>query len=391
MSVAEDHAHQRYASGLPWVRRRPLGEAEAAWVERRARRLRLHALLAVALTGSSVVLAWQVARVMPMAERLGGALGLWLGAVGLLGSIVALVRGGWVRILAALGALYLVGLAAVGALLPELTQRPHLFTKIVVASTIGLGAGVLLTAAARLLLILARLPRVRADLAAGAVDCFEGAVESPTPELRRLGRRGYRGADDGSMRLDVLPRSGLVLRAGGRRCELWIRAHLARVAMGQPHALRVRLPDGVVPAGAATQLHLQRRSLSPEERAELDDHIDRLRRRPWGAIAASAGLVLAVAWQLGRAEATGWEALEDLLDPMMLGWYGLTILTVVAYVRRSIAARKLEDDKRLRWVVTVEDGAEPDGSTPPRLEVLPVSQLAWTENASPAGWRTSRL
>lgn len=390
MPVAEDHAHQRYASGLAWSRRRALGEAEAAWVRRRVGKLRQHAAIGAVLAIGSVVGAWQLAEVVPHAGRVGGALGLWLGAVGVVGSVVALLRGGWVRVFAGLGALYLVGLAAVGALLPEL-QRPHLFTKIVVASTIALGAGVLLTAAARHLLVLVRLPRMRADLEAGAVDCFEGLLESPTPELRRLARRGYRPADDGTMRLDVLPRSGLVLRAGGRRCEVWIRAHLARVAMGQPHALRVRLPDGVVPAGTATRLHLQRRSLSPEERAELDNHIDRLRRRPWAAIAASSGLALAIAWQVGRSDAAGWQALRTLLDPMMLGWYGLTLLTVVAYVRRSIAARKLEDDKRLRWVVTVEDGAEPDGTTPPRLEVLPVSQLAWTENASPAGWRTSRL
>jgi len=390
VSVPEDHAHQRYASGLPWTRRRALSDAEVAWVLRRAGKLRQHAALVVVLAALSVVAAWQIAELTPQAKRFGGSIGLWLGTVGLAGSIVALLRGGWVRILAGLGTLYLVGLAAVGALVPEL-ERPHLFTKIVVASMIALGVGVLLTVATRHLLVLLRLPRLRADLQAGAVDCFEGALDSPTPELRRLARRGYRGADDGTMRLDVLPRSGLVLRAGGRRCELWIRAHLARVAMGQPHALRVRLPDGVVPSGTATRLHLQRRSLSPEERAELDDHIGRLRRRPWAAIAASSGLAVAMAWQLGRSDANGWDALRILVDPMMLGWYGLTLLTVVAYVRRSIAARKLEDDKRLRWVVTVDDGAEPDSATPPRLEVLPVSQLAWTENASPAGWRTSRL
>jgi hypothetical protein len=81
--------------------------------------------------------------------------------------------------------------------------------------------------------------------------------------------------------------------------------------------------------------------------------------------------------------------------------YALAGIAYFGYARRIAAAKKLESDRELRWVVTVDDvhrdAAEPDGSTTPiaanapRLEVLPISHLAWTENASPAAWRLCRL
>lgn len=384
----------QYAAGLPFARSRRLSCAEQTWLKRRIRRLIIS--VAVMVTGLIlwVVATGVVAHVRPqLAEQLGGPFGLWLGSAGVAGGLAALWRGGWVRIPVGLCALYLLGLAAVGALVPELTERPSGVTRLVVAAGIALGTSVVVATVARRLRMLAALSRVRHDIEHGVVERFEGLTPGPSTALRRLKARGYGPAIEGArMQLDVLPRSGLVVRAAGRRCAPWTRVFVAQVARTQPHALRVELPEGVAPTQTAGRLNLQRRSLSPQERDELDRHIVRLRRHPWGAVVATMGLALAGWWQLrGGVPESGWALARRLLDPMMLGWYALATLTVVAYARRTIAARKLDDDRRLRWVVTVDGVQTPQGQSPPRLEVLPVSQLAWTENENPATWRTSKL
>jgi hypothetical protein len=187
----------------------------------------------------------------------------------------------------------------------------------------------------------------------------------------------------------------MILRGAARP---WRIAHVAQVALARPHAFRTELPDGVVAETPDPNLRLQRRSLSPDERAEIDRHIRRLRARIWPAVAATIALAIATAWRLhavgdlrsffvgevaGSAAATlsGW-----------LGWAALAGFAYIGYARRVVAARRLEWDRRLRWVVTVDEVASSSAGAPsPKLEVLPVSQLMWTENAAPAPWRTLRL
>lgn len=388
----DDAVYTRYAAGLPFQRRRTLTAPERLWLTRRVRNARIGGVGVLLGLFASMAAAWGVGLLHAgLAAQFGGAAGLWLVGAGITGCLVSLAHGGWPRIGAGLASLYLLGLATVGALVSELSERPHVVTKIVVVGAIGLGTVVLLTAAARHLLVLTGSRRVRADLRAGLIDCFEGVAPSPTLALRNLRARGYGPTTSASpIRLDVLPASGLVVRVAGRRCAAWVRVHLAAVAAGQPYALRVGLPEGVARGHAAGRLSLRRRSLSPGEQAELHHHIQRLRRRPWAAVLATTGLALAVWWHLINHTTAGWNVVERLLDPMMLGWYALALLTVIAYVRRTIAARKLDDDRRLRWVVTVNAEGE-DQLSPPRLEVLPVSQLAWTQDTTPASWRTSKL
>jgi hypothetical protein len=135
---------------------------------------------------------------------------------------------------------------------------------------------------------------------------------------------------------------------------------------------------------------LKRRSLSPAERGELARHIDTLRRRYWPPIVATVGVAALVGV---RVWAEGPEA--DLFGAGSLLWYAVAVLTYLAYLRRLRAAQRLHWDRELRWVVTVHDRAKLESSDgaglAPKLEMLPISQLAWTENARPAAWRTSRL
>jgi hypothetical protein len=196
--------------------------------------------------------------------------------------------------------------------------------------------------------------------------------------------------------LHVLPHSAVIVWAARESAAPWRIAHVAQVAPARPHAFRTELPAGVVAQTPDPGLRLQRRSLSPDERAEIDRHIHRLRARIGPAVAATLALAIATGW---RVHAVG--GVRDFFTGEMsggagwlgwLGWAALATFAYIGYARRVVAARRLEWDRRLRWVVTVDEVAQGDASELcPKLEVLPVSQLMWTENAAPAPWRMLRL
>jgi hypothetical protein len=336
-------------------------------VERRLQRLGWGVAAAGLGLVSLMTAAWGLAPHVPsLSLPLHGGLGLGLATLGGVGLLACLGTRGWWRRLAMLG-LGALSLALVGARwVPALALPPWFVAEVVVgAAVLGLGRlGLSLALRVRLLW---RAPKIRADLAAGVVERFDAPASTPR-------------------RLEVLPRSGVVLRLGGRRVEGWQTAHVVDVAPAQPHALRVALPRGVAPAEPDPRVCLKRRSLTPQERAELQRHIARLRRHWWPVAALGGAVVALVAWDLRTASPH-----EPLpLDGATLGWLAMLALVGVGHVRRALAARKLEHDRRLRWVVTVHQDADP-GRDPPSLEVLPISQLAWTERANPAGWRLSRL
>lgn len=386
--MSDDEVTCRYAAGLPQRGQRSLSDRDRAWVEQRLRRLAWGT--AAALLGVAVIMAgtWGLAPHVPwLAVPLRGSVGLGLVALGGVGLLACSTARGWWRRLAILAG-GLLGLALVGERwVPALAQPPWLVAELLVGTAVlGLSRlGVALTHRAR---ILRRLPRIRADLAAGVVERFEaplprGPLEDVLARLRDAGHLERHAA----VRLEVLPRSGVVLRAHGRRLARWETADVIDVAPAQPHALRVDLPREVAPAEPDPRVCLKRRSLTPEERAELQRHIARLRRRWWPVAALAVAVVGLVAWDLRTA------APDDALplDGATFGWLAMLGLVVVGHVRRELAARKLEHDRRLRWVVTVHQDASDPGRDPPSLEVLPISQLAWTERAAPAGWRLSKL
>jgi hypothetical protein len=386
--VSDDEDTHRYAAGLPQQGARPLGDRDRAWVERRVRRLAASTGAVVLGVAGIVASAWVIApRVPELSVPLRGGLGLGLVALGGAGLLACLGSRGWWRRLA-LACVGLLVVALVGERwVPALALPPWLVAEGLVAATV-LGLSRVGLDLAHRLRMLRRLPRLRADLAAGVVERFEApAPRGPLEDaLARLRDAGYLERQ-ATVRLEVLPRSGVVLRLGGRRVERWETAHVVEVAPAQPHALRVELPREVAPAEPDPRMCLKRRSLTPQERAELQRHIARLRRRWWPVAVFTVMVVVVVAVDL-RTAAPG-DALP--LDGATLGWLAMLVLVAVGHVRRELAARKLEHDRRLRWVVTVHQDAADPGRDPPSLEVLPISQLAWTERAAPAGWRLSRL
>lgn len=378
----------RYAAGLPHRDTRPLRDDDRRWVERRLRRVVAGVVLAATGVVAIMLGAMVVAQRAPgLAVMFRGGVGiglLTLGGVGVLACL--LLARGWWRGLALLGAGYLLGALAANAWLPAVHQPRWLTAEILVGTTV-LGLSYLGLAVARRARLLRSLPRIRADLAAGRIECFEGPRPDGPLDEGLAPKLPPDPARPEHLRLEVLPRSGLVIRLGGRRVERWATAHMAQVAPAQPHALRVELPQGVAPAPLDPRLCLRRRSLTPYERAEIGRHIARLRRRRWPVAVLTLLVLGLVAWDL-RTTAPG-ETIP--LDGVSLGWLALLVVVYIGHGRRVLAARKLEHDRQLRWVVTVHEDAADPHHDPPTLEVLPISQLAWTEQASPAGWRLSRL
>ena len=342
--------------------------------------------LALGLVGVLVGAFLVASRVPPLAVALHGGVGISLLALGLVGFASCLsVRGWWRRL--ALTGMGLLSLAlAVKHWVPELALPPWLVAELVVGIMV-LGLSRLGIRSAHRIRMLLRLPRVRADLAAGVVERFEAATpRGPLGDLLARLRDSGRLDHIAVVRLELLPSSTVVLRLGSRQVDRWETAHVVEVAPAQPHALRVELPREVAPAQPDPRVCLRRRSLTPQERAELKRLIARLRRRWWPIVLLAVAVAGLIAWDL---QTTTDDALP--LDGATLGWLAMLVLLCVGHVRRELAARKLEHDRRLRWVVTVHQDAADPGRDPPSLEVLPISQLAWTERAAPAGWRLSRL
>jgi hypothetical protein len=183
--------------------------------------------------------------------------------------------------------------------------------------------------------------------------------------------------------VDVLRRSGLVVSINGCIVSELVRIGLVNVAAAQPYAFQAPLPHELlrVEGMGATA---KRRGLSHAESDELERHIRSLRRRFGPSVVAATIVVAMLALQLR-------ERADLLLHANALGWYVFAGFTFVDYVRRRWVARKLERDRSLRWVVTLTPKSATESVTPPRLEVLPVSQLAWTEGGRPAGWRRRPL
>lgn len=383
----------RYGAGLPRVGGRRLGDHERRTLRRRLQRLQLEA---VAWVSGLVVVAGASAWLAPELERrvlvhLGGPTGVMLAATGAVGLVSCLLTGrrAW-RVAGALGALYLL-LAAGLEVASAAASPPAMMTWFVVFSLVVLGNGYVCMRGWQRARVLVRRRRIYEDLADGRVEQFAGRLDAMVDEtLRQLAERGdLRPGGTEPHRLELLPRSGVVLRVDGRPLRRLAAAYMTEIAPTQPHAFRAQLPAGVGPDTSAAGLNvdLRRRSLTPAERAEIAAHIRRLRRGIGPVVLVTIAVVTVTGIQLWHG--LRWDALTEGVS---LAWWALAAIAWGGYVRRVLAARKLEHDRDLRWVVTVHDpSATPSDPAPPKLEVLPISQLAWTENAAPAVWRVSRI
>ena len=380
-------AAERYGVGLPSVGRRALTDHELRRVRRRTRASIIEGVALVLAVAVSVGFGvWVTPALDPeIADTVGGPFGVGVCVAGLVGGAGCLgfARGLW-RILAAAAAMYLLGVASLISLAPDLRPPHPIATWIVVGVLVVIGNGFVALRIAGRIRVARRWRRIQADLRGGEVEQFEGRLPATLdPALRALKRHGQFEPTLGRHRVEALPTSGLIVSVDGRTPGRMQVAYMAEVAPTQPHAFRASLPEGIAPAGNGT---LQRRSLTQAERDELNAHIRRLRRQYWPAVLVTISLILVTSWEV---HSTG--SWRGLLGGTCIAWYILAAFTYAAYIRRFRAATKLALDRDLRWVVTVDAETKTREPLPPKLEVLPISQLAWTENATPAPWRVAKF
>jgi hypothetical protein len=378
----------RYGAGLPSAGVRPLTVHERDRVRRSMRRAAWQlAAIGIAI-GGGVVGGVRLESTFDreIVDLIGGAVGVAIGLVGSIGAVACLAFARGVgRGTAAAASAYLLAVLAAESLASEVALPHPIATWIVAGILVVVGNVFHVAHAARHARVVVQWRRIRNDLDRGEVEQFEGRLPPALdPALRRLVGHGELVPGTGLHRLEALPSSGLILRVDGRMPALQQLAYVVDIAPTQPHAFRAALPDGLAPAGEDT--NLQRRSLSPAERDELALHIARLRKQYRPALLVTIALAIVVAWEVNAAGS--W---RGLVGGTCVAWYVLAAFSWASYIRRIRAAGKLELDRELRWVVTVDDASPRRESNPPKLEVLPISQLAWTENATPANWRVARL
>lgn len=384
----------RYAVGLPQVGVRSLDTREIVELRHRWRRqTSTFASSAVALATFVVAVAVATATFAPgWSAHFGGEVGCGVAAGGLAGVAITLpkTRGWWRRAIAlALG--FTVTATALGLWLSDVDASvaaplatPWLRTPWV-AIVLG-GYGALAVELWQRVRVFVRTRAIVDDLAGSRLAVFEGNALASEHTWRRLLPFGLHRSGP-HVRVDMLPGADVAVAVDGCWLDRWERVHSIEIAAGRPHAFRTPLPSGLLRVRAPSRVAVARRSLSCDEREEIDAHIRHLRRSAWPALAASITTVAVLGSRF--AFDPRWRM---LVDPVAIGWYLLATVAIISYVRRMAAARKLGLDRDLRWVVTLEHAQTlTSNEPPPCVEVLPISHLAWTEDAAPAPWRMCRL
>ncbi len=224
------------------------------------------------------------------------------------------------------------------------------------------------------------------DLARSRVAVFGGQLgdlDGQDRTLRRLVSLGHlRPHLPRDQSIELLPTSRVVVRVNGRPVPLRHRVHVAELAPVLAHAMRSPLPRELVEIERDGGLDLARRGLSAAEHAELQRYGAAFRRRYWITIGVASALALAIGVTFSKLFALeGLVFFGPLVVLMGLG----AALGHLLWLR---LAHRVEHDCELRWVISVSEPGDEHGEAP-RLEVLPVSQLVWTEGSRPASWRLS--
>jgi len=363
----------RYGAGLPKVGTRALEDDEHSRVRRACRRA------TVWLVGASVGVALSVSVALMLPDP-------WIAfgmSVAALASLTALVLGGvGVRVGVLLGFLAQGGVSFMAAEMPE-ARPPHpLLVTALELGTVAVAFGFVIARVHGALALLRRRAELADDLRGGVVDRCAGRLRDlgDARTFRILLRRGDVLDAGPRHEIELLPRSGFVLRVDGHSPSRPLLAPIASIAPGAPHALRVALPPDLSAIGSPT-VELQRRGLTLAEREELLRHATTLRRPPWHLFISMPACLAVVSWQWQHAlSERPWLGLMTIAVYLAAGASGLH------FAQRRRTATRLRADESLRWLVTVTERDAPEGGVP-HLEMLPVSRLAWTEHAQPAPWR----
>lgn len=366
----------RYGGGLPKVGTRALADTDVERVRRALRRAKTWLSGTVVVLTASALLA--TSGVVPLHPVV-----VFASGVAIVSSIVAVALGSTaVRVGVAAGIVAQGVVLWMASVMPE-ARPPHpLLVGALQAGTVVLSARLVLLRLHGAWSLYRRRAAVAEDLHARDVDRCAGRLRelAEARTFQILQRRGEIVEAGPRHEIELLPRSGFVLQVDGRPLSRPLLARVTSVAPTVPHAFRVALPSDLS-AIASPTVQLERRSLTPAEREELERRATGMRRPPWSLYVALPAVLAAGGWQWEHASAD-------------VPWLGLAAIAVYLlggaaafhYVQRLRTASRLRSDAELRWLVTVTERDAPEGAAP-HLEMLPVSRLAWTEHARPASWR----
>jgi len=235
------------------------------------------------------------------------------------------------------------------------------------------------------------------DLARGEVLHCEGALDpeaAPDPERSRLIAAGILSPDPCALQaIDVLPESAAVLSTAAGMPAGFPSLRIAVVAAGPSYAFRIPLPESMAWLEGDPQAQILRRTLNPSEQAELETHIQRLRRPSLGVLVWTlyvTGWIVAASLD-ARATLAYARARWPLVavQVVMLG------LVVGFYTRGLKLAARLEQDTRTGWALTLDRSraavpADVPETAASATEFLPHSRALWIERGRPARWRNLR-
>lgn len=235
--------------------------------------------------------------------------------------------------------------------------------------------------------ILFDLRSLRRGIRAGLVEEYSGLLQESEPYLGDLAplvkRRFLLLGDPVSQRLAILPDSGLVLAAGDRKLlgkRFYVAPKHLSSLQNEPYSVEIDIRSMISSAKLGGKL--SRRHLTEEERSE----IERRTRDLSGVISWWRGFLLIMVLLV----AVRW---ADLGSYAFLSRYSFALFILAlfllpeAYIlySRLIASNRLRRDLVEGGMFLLEAESLEGGN--PRLEILANSQIVWTINQRPAGWR----
>jgi hypothetical protein len=371
-----------YCEGWPQTGERHLHAAELADLSERVRgefrrrrpvKQRLRAIGGVLAVTTLGFVVWNPGE-RPLALTLAAAFGVLLIAGGLLGALEAAIWSprAWVRWMFRIGLSCAVLMVLVFESLPE----GFAIALTLAVSTLGVFGGV-----ASLVERVSSVRRwrpafavVELDLAEGRVMCFGGPVpnaEDPDDP-----------ASPTELKIEILPRSRFVHRVNAEISPNWETARVHAVSVARVEPSDIVFSDRAAKLQRVDESHTYReRALTPAEAAELKEIRTRLGRR---AVADAVGAALFAAILVRLVESIlHWRQSPEL---SRAGWIAVGIIVVLRVWRAAATWRALGADLRTAGVLL----AWPRGAShedPPSAEILPHSELVWTQHGEAPEWR----
>ena len=191
-----------------------------------------------------------------------------------------------------------------------------------------------------------------------------------------------------AQQVEVLPDSGVVFKANRTVPARWLRAEIGEAVSVPKRPFVLALPKEMLGISIVEKLNLVRRRMSPDEKTELQEHIQRLRVPQASFVLYAVFLTSVFVVSYVHPPTAEWlHAHPGFLALIAF----LFLLMLFVYVTDVLKARKLTKDSELGWLIIFPLDGKPafKGSDPKtrQAELLPISFGAWNVAGKPSLWR----